>query len=56
MRLTPPTRATFSTATLLLIVAVADRYAFDVLGDEVSFAFAALGGAILWIGSVFNRV
>ena len=56
MRLTPPTKTTFSTASLFLIAAVADRYFVDTLGDDTTFVLAVLGGALLWIGAVFNKV
>lgn len=56
MRLSAPTKTTFWTATLLLVLALVDRFAFDLLSSEWSFGAAALGGVILWIGSVFNRV
>ena len=56
MRLTPPTKSTFGLATLLLAVAAADRYFLDALGDDLTFSLALLGGALLWVGTVFNRI
>jgi hypothetical protein len=57
MRLTAPTKATFSTASLLLAIGLAAR--LDLVGDiddDLSFWAVTAGGLLLWIGALFNRV
>lgn len=57
MRLTPPTKTTFGTASLLLAVGLAARLDFiGDLDDDLSFWAVTVGGLLLWIGVLFNRV
>lgn len=58
MRLTPPTKSTFGTSLLLIVIGILaspEIGLVEELGD-VSFWALAAGAVLLTLGVVFNRI